>query len=257
MEACRVCKNPFELFEADFCLTDNIALILANLDVCFVVVDGLFIETESVAKIRLCLVCNLEATDLLLLEALAREEVEDVLYVLDAVDMAVDVHVAIIGVDGAHELRFAESETSMAFDWADVSFFRNNIIEDVAVVEREQVAWLACLKVYHGPNAASIAEWCAISPMNGEVAIGEELHHALYPCPDLTMLILSWHLVHFDAQSRENPGVSSLVQGTNAPATLLRVVTGGVEHVITQHTKEYATCEINVERLNVERIAVY
>ena len=99
-------------------MADDVAVVFSNLDVCLVLVDDLLVEAEAVAKIRLSLVSYLEAADALLLEALAREEVEDVLDVLDAVDVSVDVHVAVISVDGADKLRFAETETAVTLDGA-------------------------------------------------------------------------------------------------------------------------------------------
>ena len=104
------------LFEADFCLADDGAVGFTDLDVGLVPVDDLLVETEAVAQVRLCLVGDFEAANALLLKALLGEEVEDVLDVLDAVDVAVDVHVAVVGVDGAQELRLAETETGMALD---------------------------------------------------------------------------------------------------------------------------------------------
>ena len=62
--------------------------------------------------------------------------------VLDAVDVAVDVNIAVIGVDGADELWLAEAEASMALDGADVLFLGNDVSEDIAVVECQQVARL-------------------------------------------------------------------------------------------------------------------
>ena len=76
----------------------------------------MLIEAEAVAEVGFCLVGNLEAAEVLRFETLAGEEVEDVLDVLDAVDVAVDVNVAVVGVDGAQELRLAETETGMALD---------------------------------------------------------------------------------------------------------------------------------------------
>ena len=87
------------------------------------------------------------SADASLLEAFFGEKVEDVLDVLDAVDVSVDVNVAVIGVDGADELWLAEAEASMALDGADVLFLGNDVSEDIAVVECQQVARLPRLQV--------------------------------------------------------------------------------------------------------------
>ena len=57
------------------------ALIIGTLylDVCLAFADVLLTETEFVAKIGFCLVCNFEAVKALPFEAFLWEEVEDVL----------------------------------------------------------------------------------------------------------------------------------------------------------------------------------
>ena len=122
------------LSEADFRLTDHFAFVFPYFDVCLIVADDLLVEAESVAKIGFCLVCNLEAADALLLEALAREEVEYVFDVLDAIDVAVDVNIAIVGIDGADELRLVETEAAVTFDGADIFLLRHDVSQDVSVV---------------------------------------------------------------------------------------------------------------------------
>ena len=166
------------LSEAYFGLADHFALFLvlqsvsvfltelSDFDVCLVVADNLFIETESVAKIGFCFVSNLKATDALLLETLAREEVEDVLDVFDAVDVAVDIDIAVIGVDGTDKFRLLETETPVSLNWADVLLFGYNVVKYVAIVERNQVAWLARRKVYHCPHAAGISERRTVGTMD-------------------------------------------------------------------------------------------
>ena len=244
------------LFEADFCLADDGAVGFTDFDVCLVSVDDLLVETEAVAQIGLCLVGDFEAANALLLKALLGEEVEDVLDVLDAVDVAVDVDVAVVGVDGAQELRLAETETGMALDGADILFLGNYITEDVSVVEREQVAGLACLEVYHGPDAPCIAQGRSVGAMNGEVTVREVPHDALHPRPDLAMLVLPGHLVHLDGEPGEHPCVAGLVEGSDAPSTPLRVVAGSVEHVVAEHAKKDATGKVDMKRLDEERVGV-
>jgi len=234
-----------------------LAFIFPHLNVNFIVADGLLVEAESVAEIGLCLVCNFEAVDALLLEPLAGEEVEDVLDVFDAVDVTIDIDIAVIGVDGADKLRVCEAETSVAFYWANVLFLGHYIIQDVAIVEGEEVARLACLKVNHCPNAAGIAKRRAVSTVDGEVTVGEIPHNALHPRPNLAMLMLLGHFHHFYAKAREHPCVLRLIERTDAPAAPLRMVACSVKHVITKHTKEDAACEIYMKGLNVERVAIY
>ena len=48
-----------------------------------------------------------------------------------------------------------------------------------------------------------------------------------------------------------------LVECTNAPTTFLRVVAGSIEQMVAQHTQKDASCEIYMERLNVERMRIY
>jgi hypothetical protein len=71
------------------------------------------------------------------------------------------------------------------------------------------------------------------------------------------MLILPRHLVHLDAETREHPSVLRFVQGTDAPAAPLRVIARSIEQMIAEYTKEDATGEVNMERLNKERISIY
>lgn len=244
------------LFEANFCLTDDGAVGFTDFDVCLVPLDDLLVETEAVAQIGLCLVGDFEAVNCLILKAFLGKEVEDVLDVLDAVDVAVDVHVAVVGVDGAQELRLAETETGMALDGTNILFLGNHITEDVSVVEGEQVAGLACLEVYHGPDASCIAQGRPVGAMNGEVTVREVPHDALHPCPDLAMLVLSGHLVHLDGEPGEHPCVAGLVEGSDAPSTPLRVVASSVEHVVAEHAKEDATGKVDMKRLDEEWVGI-
>jgi len=247
----------YNLFEADFCLADDIPVIFSDLDGCLVIIDCLLIETETVAKVGLCLIGYLKAVDALLLESFAGKKVENVLDVLDAVDVAVDIDIAIVGVDGTDQLRVVEMKASVSLDGAHILLFWNNIIQDVTIVEGQQVTGLACLKVYHCPDAAGIAERRAVGAMDGEVAVCKVPHSALHPCPHLAMLELTRHLHHLDAKARKHPCVPGLVERTDAPTTPLRVIASGIEKMIAQHPQEDAPCEIHMERLHIERVAIY
>ena len=133
----------------------------------------------------------------------------------------------------------------------------SNVIEDVTIEECQEVARLACLKVNHCPDATSIAKWCAVSAMDGEVTVGEVPLDALHPCPDLAMFVLARHLIHLDAKSGEHPRVLRLVQGCDAPTTLLRMVAGRVEHVVAQDAEEDVSPEVDMKGLDVEGVGVY
>ena len=245
------------LFEADFCLADDGAVGFTDFDVCLVLVDDLLVETEAVAQIGLCLVGDFEAANALLLKALLGEEVEDVLDVLDAVDVTIDINIAVVSIDGADKLRLAETEASVTLDWADVQFLRNNISEDVSVVECQQVARLTRLEVNHRPYASCITKRLTVSVIDREITVREEFHHALHPSSHFAMFILPRHLVHLDAEAREHPCVLRFVQRTDAPSAPLRVIARSIEQMIAEYTKEDATREVNMERLNKERISIY
>ena len=171
--------------------------------------------------------------------------------------MSVDVHIAIVCADGANQLCIAEAEASVSLDGADVLLLGHHIVEDVSVVEGEQVAGAACLHVYHGPHASCIAKGTSVGVLDGEVTVGKEFHDTLHPCAYLAMLIVARHLHHLYGQAGEHPSVARLVQRTYAPATLLRMVAGGIEKMVAQHTEEHPAGEVHVEGFYVYGMCVY
>ena len=92
------------------------------------------VEGKPVAHVCFGLVGYLQTLGRLLLEALFGQEVQDVLYVLDAVDMPVDVGIAVVGVDGAHQLGCFEAEASVTLDGTDVLLICYHIVENIPII---------------------------------------------------------------------------------------------------------------------------
>ena len=91
-------------------------------------------ERESITKVRLRLVCNLKTLDTML-QLFCGKDIEDMLDVLDAVDVAINVNIAIECVNGAYQMRISELETAMPGNRTDIFFIRNNVTLNVTIVE--------------------------------------------------------------------------------------------------------------------------
>ena len=212
---------------------------------------GLGDEGEGVAKIRFGLVGDVEALETMTLEQLAGEEVEDVLNVFDAVDVAVDVHVAVMRVDGTHSRLRSGSARTILGNRTGLLVGRDDITENVAVFEFQEVRGLARREVNHRPNGAGIAvDATVVGVADEEVTLCEQLHDALHPRLHLHVLVLRWHLCQLDAQARQHPRVLHFVQLINAPAAIVRMASGSVQQVVAQHAQKQVAREIHMEGLN-------
>ena len=135
--------------------------------------------------------------------------------VLHTIDMAVDVDVVVIGVDGAHQLGVVTHLHSPTLVDG-TRLVLDNPVVDGSVIDAEDVGRLASLCVYHGPDAAAVAvDFCrgrrneerggivpfGLGSHHGEVAAGEVAHSTLNPRLDIELGVLRGHLGHLDGKT--------------------------------------------------------
>ena len=149
-------------------------------------------------------VSNLETTDMVVAIPVEGPEVEYVLDVFHAVDMAVDVDIILVGVDGADELGVVgHFYTAALVDRA--RLILNNPVVDGTIVDGKDIGGLARLGVNHCPDGATISILVTVGTNNSKVTGSEVAHGALDPRLDIELGVLLWHLSHLDGQSREHP----------------------------------------------------
>ena len=68
------------------------------------------------------------------------------LYVLDTVDVAVDIHITVIGIDGTYQLRVLETEPAVSGYGTVIFLGGDYVVQDVAVIKAEQIARLAGIR---------------------------------------------------------------------------------------------------------------
>ena len=118
---------------------------------------------------------NLEAADAMRTIPVERPEVEYMLDILHRVDMAVDIDIVVMGGDGADQLGLiAHLDAATLVDGTFLVF--DNPVVDGAIVNAEDVCWLAALGIDHGPDGASVAVDLTILPYSTEITRGELAH---------------------------------------------------------------------------------
>ena len=144
---------------------------------------------------RLCHVGDVEALQAVVTIEVEVPEVEDMLNILDAVDVSVDVHVAVVSVDDAQTACFLrELHTLEGLYWARLVGL--DILGDESVTLGKDVHRLARVRIYHRPDASSVAETFALGVADGIVTAGEEAHDVFHPCVDGNTVVSLRHLLH-------------------------------------------------------------
>ena len=139
------------------------------------------------------------------------------LYVAHAVEVAIDVDVAILRHDGGHWLGASDLDARGLLDGA---LAVADIASYAAVMQRHQVGWLARHGAYHGPHGAGVAQRLAILIDNGKITVGEQAIDILHPCIYAERLILVGHLVKLNGQTGEHPCMVFLIEAGYAETTL-------------------------------------
>ena len=195
-----------------------------------------------------------EAADAAVAVEVEGEEVEDVFDVADAVDMAVDVDVAVLGPEGAGRPGGPHLDARGLVDGARLVAY---IIRDVTLVHRQQVNGLTCVHADHGPHGAGVADAPSVLVGDGEVTVGEEAVDVLHPRLYGEVLVLAGHLVHLDGQAGEHPRVVVFVEGGHAEASFGGVEAGAVQQVVAQHAQGQPSRKVHVERLGHKFVGSY
>ena len=225
--------------------------VFANAHAVFVIGGLLSVEGEFVAGMGFGDVGNLKATDTMAAVPVEGPEIEHVLDILYGVDVAVDIDIVVIGIDGAHELSAVGHLYAAALVDGTVLVVDNPVV-DGAIVDGEDIGRLAALGVDHSPDAAAVAIHLAIAADNTEVTRGEVAHSALNPGLNIEFRILHGHLVHLDGEAREHPRAIDREKIFHAEASGRRVKIGSVEHVIAEVAHKESLREVAVERLSQE-----
>ena len=183
--------------------------------------------------------------------------------VLNGVDVAVDVDIAVVGVDGSLELCPVGHPHSPTLFYG-TGFVGDYPLVDGTIVDGVDVGGLAALGVDHGPDGAPVAIdlWllaggCWLLADNSEITRGEIAHGTLHPRLDVEARVLCRHLLHLDGQSREYPRSLDGHEVFHAEATVGAVEVGGIEHVVAQVSHKQATGEVAMERFGHKLVGSY
>ena len=142
----------------------------------------------------------LETLDAMVTIPVDGPDVEDMLNILHGVDMAVDINIIIIGVDGVDKLGIVgHLYTTALVDGTGLLVL--NPVVDGTVLDGKDVSGLASLCVDHGPYAASVAIDLAAIVSDGEITLCEEPHGILDPRLYIEPGILLRHLSDLDGQA--------------------------------------------------------
>ena len=194
---------------------------------------------------------HFQAMNLVLLIPADGPQVEHMLDVFHAIDVAVDVDIVVESVDSSNNLGRIGHFHTRAF--GDRTFFLFlHIAQNVAVVNGQQIDRLTRLGVNHRPDTTSVS--INLLPfsfigIDAEVAVGEETHRTLHPRLHMEARVRERHLFHLDGQSRKHPRLLDGVQIVHAESAVVAMKIGGVQQMVAQMSHEEPVREITMERL--------
>ena len=168
--------------------------------------------------------------------------------------MPIDIHVVIIGVNGAHQLSSITHLHSPTFINGTFLVFDNPLF-DSPIVNGINISGLTTLRVNHRPDAATIAIGFTVFADDCEVTGGEIAHGTLHPCLYIKLRILQWHLIHLNGETRQHPRTLDSHQVLHAKTTGRGMEISGIQHVVSQMSHEKPSTEVTVERFCHKRIA--
>ena len=166
-------------------------------------------------------------------------------YVLDAIEMAVDVYVAVLRLASGYLLQGAWLYAPGLLDGA--GWGVANVVVEVVAVECGQVDGFACFYVNHCPNGARVAQGFSVVGQDSEVAACEEAKYALYPRLYCVALVAMGALLHFDDEARQHPSAGLGGQGGDAEIALFAVVVGGVQQLIAYYGERHLVAEVHLK----------
>ena len=176
--------------------------------------------------------------------------------ILHRVDMPVDVHVVIAGVDGTHQFSaVAHLHAPTLVDGA--LLVLHDPVVDRPVVNSENIRRLSALRVDHRPDRASIAIHLALAIDYAEVSRCEVAHRTLHPRLHIELRVHPRHLLHLNRQSREHPRPLDGHQIPHTETAVCRVEVRRIEHMVPQMPHKEPLREITVKRLCHKLVCSY
>ncbi len=208
-------------------------------------------EIEHISTITLGDVGNFEAVQRMLAIEIQGEEIQHMRDISDAVDMTVDVDVAILGHDAALGLLGGHLDALGFINGA--GLLGTSIVEQKTIVERGKVNRLSALDANQRPGASAIADGLTLSVADGIVTVGEKTIDFLDPCINLERLISLRQSVELDSETRQNPGVGLVVEVGHTETSRRGMLLRTVEQVVAQHTQSESSREIGMKRFTHQR----
>jgi len=208
-------------------------------------------EIEHITTITLGDVGNLEAAQRMLAIEIQGEEIQYMRDITDAVDMTIDVDVAILGHDAALGLFGGHLDALGLIDGT--RLFGTGIVEQKTIVERGKVNRFSTLDANQRPGAPAIADGLTLSVADGIVTVGEQTIDFLDPSINLERLISLRQSVELDGETRQNPGVGLVVEVGHTETSRRGMLLCAVEQVIAQHAQSESSGEVSMKRFTHQR----
>ena len=175
------------------------------------------------------------------------EQVEHMFNVLDAVYMSVYVNIVVVCVDAAYEFCFfSHLHSRQSTDGAFLFCFE--IFHDFPVSYLQNVLRLAGLRVYHCPDASSVAiDLLVVGTADTEVTVGEIPHSTLNPCFHTELFVSLRHVFHLDSKSRQYPCLVDWVKIVHSEITVVGVEVCCIEQMVSEVPHEQLLGKVAVE----------
>ena len=208
-------------------------------------------EIEHISTITLGDVGNLEAAQRMLAIEIQGEKIQHMRDITDAVDMTVDVDVAILGHDAALGLLGGHLDALGFIDGT--RLFGTSIVEQKTIVERGKVNRFSTLDANQRPGAPAIADGLTLSIADGVVTVGEKTIDFLDPSINLERLIALRQSIELDGETRQNPGVGLVVEVGHTETSRRGMLLRTVEQVVAQHAQSESSGEVGMKGFTHQR----
>ena len=208
-------------------------------------------EIEHISTITLGDVGNFEAAQRMLAIEIQGEEIQHMRDITDAVDMTVDVDVAILGHKATLGLFGGHLDALGFIDGA--RLFGTGIVEQKTIMKRGKVNRLSALDTNQRPGAPAITDGLTLSIADGVVTVGKKTIDFLDPCINLERLIALRQSIELDSETRQNPGVGLVVEVGHTETSRRGMLLGAVEQVVAQHAQSESPREIGMKRFTHQR----
>ena len=208
------------------------------------------VEAQGRAEAGLAHVVYLEAADVARAELLHVEQVHEMFHVLHAVEVPVDVDVAVAHGEFARRgILVQAGDFARALD-------RHRFGAQVArqPVQLQQVGGAARVHVDGGPQGAGEAERMPPGRFERHAAFGEELVDARHPGADLQGSVVAGVFGHFDDDAREHPRLVQGGHGRIAEAAFLGVLGGRLQDEAAHLRQRGLAPEVGEVGIDVEPV---